>query len=122
MAKILIIDDEESTRIMLRRLLEREGHTVFAAEDGKAGLRMFQETGCDLVVTDILMPEKDGLELILTLRNQNPAVKIVAMSGGGKTGALDFLSLAKTFGAVATLSKPIEKEALRNAVNEALQA
>lgn len=120
MATILVIDDEEAIRIVIKRLLERAGHRVLVAEDGKVGLQAFREHQVDLVLTDILMPETDGIELIMKLRNEKPDVRIIAMSGGGRTGTMDFLDLATSYGATYTLRKPIAYEQLLDAVKKTL--
>ena len=112
MAKILIIDDEEMVRDVLRQTLEREGYQVEAAADGERGLDLFQSWRPDLVITDILMPGKEGLETIRELRAADPDVQIIAISGGGDRGDLNFLRAASMFGAVRTLSKPISRDDL----------
>lgn len=121
MATILVIDDDGQVRRMLRDLLERQGHTVIDAPDGAVGTRLFRDAPTDLIITDVLMPEKDGLEAILELRNEFPEVKILAVSGGGvpmdTTGCL---VLAGDLGANRTLAKPLRKTALLQAVNELL--
>jgi YesN/AraC family two-component response regulator len=110
--KILIIDDEEMVRDVLRQTLEREGYDVQAAADGEKGLSLFEEWQPDLVITDILMPGKEGLETIRELRTADPDVRIIAISGGGDRGDLNFLRAASMFGAVRTLSKPISRDDL----------
>ena len=120
MAKILIIDDEEQVRLYLRRILEPEGHEVVEAPDGKVGLQLYREEPVDLIITDVFMPEKEGLEIIRELRSEYPEVKIIAISGGGRTGNLDFLPLAKTFGALRTLAKPFDRQEMLDAVQEVL--
>ena len=112
MPKILIIDDEEMVRDVLRQTLEREGYDVQAAADGEKGLSLFETWKPDLVITDILMPGKEGLETIRELRAVDPDVQIIAISGGGDRGDLNFLRAASMFGAVRTLSKPISRDDL----------
>lgn len=108
MAHILIVDDEEQIRRLLRNLLEREGYRISEAGDGVAALKCQREDPADLIITDIYMPEKEGLETIPELRQLSPEVKIIAISGGDKTGKTNFLQVAITFGANATLAKPFD--------------
>ncbi len=109
MARILVIDDNpELGRAILKRL-ERAGHTGVLAADGNSGLAAFRAQPIDLVLTDILMPEKEGLETIRELRKDNQHVQIIAMSGGGYATGTDYLRLATTFGANAVLQKPFEQ-------------
>jgi CheY-like chemotaxis protein len=112
MARILIIDDDESMRYLLRQMLEPEGYTVFEAADGAAGLRLVRQERPELVMTDIFMPEQDGLETILMLKREFPTVKIVVMSAGGRYGMLSYLEMARKLGADLVLKKPFTKEAL----------
>jgi DNA-binding NtrC family response regulator len=120
MARILIIEDEDQIREMLRQTLTRAGHEVAEARDGEEGLTIFAANPADLVVTDILMPKKGGLVTILELRQQHPELKIIAMSGGGRSGKLNFLSTAKTFPGVRTFRKPFKKTEFLSAVEELL--
>jgi len=120
MARILVIDDEAPVRDILRQILEREGHEVVDAPEGAIGLKLFYENPTDLIITDILMPEKEGIEIILELRKTAPGVKIIAISGGGRTGKLDVLPIAKSFGALRTLAKPFERQELLAVVREVL--
>jgi YesN/AraC family two-component response regulator len=120
MASILIIDDELQIRVMMRRILEKVGYEVYEASDGKEGIRLFRNKPTDLVITDIIMPEKEGLETILDLRHDFPKIKIIAISGGGKTGLPNFLPAAKKFGAIRTLPKPFGKDDLLKLVKEVL--
>ncbi|MBC8317568.1 MAG: response regulator [Desulfobulbaceae bacterium] len=106
MAGILVIDDEESIRILLKKILEREGHSVAMAPNGKVGLEMQSQQAADVVITDIFMPEKEGMEVIMELRRNFPEVKIVAMSGGDRKGNMDFLGMTEKLGAHKTLKKP----------------
>ena len=116
MAKILVIDDEDRLRRMVRRILVGAGHEVIEAADGEAGLRRFAEENPEIVVSDILMPQKEGIETITELRRMNATVWIVAMSGGGTSHNLMFLDFAKALGADAALAKPFRAEALLAAV------
>lgn len=106
MARILVIDDEPSIRDMLRAGFEAMGFEVCEAADGNQGLKVFRERPADLVITDILMPDRDGLEVIRTLQRSFPGVKIIAISGKGMGGDLDFLIEAELFGAVSAMAKP----------------
>ena len=110
MRRILIIDDEADVREMLKVGFEEAGFEVMVASDGVSGLECYKQQTADLVITDILMPERDGLDLIQTLRVHDPSVKIIAISGKGKSGDLDFLLEAELFGAVRTLAKPFSWE------------
>jgi len=120
MARILVIDDEASIRTMLQQILERSGHEVAVATQRAEGLTLFQEHPVDLVITDIFMPEKEGIETILELRYQSSHTKIIAISGGGRAGNLDFLATAKNFGAHHTLAKPFERQEVLDPVNAVL--
>jgi DNA-binding response OmpR family regulator len=120
MARILVIDDEAPVRNMLRQMLEKEGYEVVEAPDGAIGMRLFHEQSIDLIITDILMPEKEGIETILELRKSAPQVKIIAISGGGRTVKLDVLPIAQSFGAARTLAKPFERRELLEAVRAVL--
>jgi CheY-like chemotaxis protein len=121
MAHILVIDDEQMLRRTLRALLERAGHTVVEAEDGKEGLAQFGIQKPDLVLTDIIMPNSDGVETIGEIRRRAPETPIIAMSGGGSIGGDLFLTLAEQLGASATLAKPIRQAELIAAVERALK-
>ena len=120
MARILIIDDEEQVLHLLQETLTRAGHEITSAQDGVEGLKAFKKQPTDLVITDILMPEKDGLDTIREMVALDPKVRIIAISGGGRTGVLDFLPVAQVFGAMYTLTKPFERQDLLNIVNTAL--
>lgn len=121
MAQILLIDDDDHTRTALRRVLEHAGYTVLEAANGREGLRLYRSAPADLVITDILMPEQDGLETVMTLRKEFPEVKIIAISGGGETGRMDFLYVAKHLGAQCTFHKPFDVRKLIDAVDSLLQ-
>ena len=119
MALILIVDDDKQLREMLRKMLERAGHDVMDAENGKIGEELYCKTPADLVIMDMLMPEKDGVETTNELLLLNPDIKIIALTGGGIQG-FDCLREAKSYGAFRTLSKPFSKEDMLNTVNELL--
>ena len=121
MAHILVIDDDVQICDMLTGLLEYDNHLVVVANNGDEGLRLFQETSPDLVITDNIMPEKDGLEIITILQKYDSGVPIVAMSGGGRhSSSTDNLSLAKCLGASAILTKPFTRDELYQAIVTAL--
>ena len=120
MAHILIVDDEEYMREMLQDMLEEAGHTAETACDGVEGLNRFRTRRPALVITDLLMPSKGGLNLIKEVRATNPDQPMVAISGGGKDGKLNFLSTARTFPGVKTLKKPFGHEDLLAVVKDAL--
>jgi CheY-like chemotaxis protein len=116
--RILLIDDDDLVRSVARRILRSAGHEVLECGDGKAGVACYrQETRVDLVITDILMPEQEGLETIRELRRIDPQVKIIATSGSGQG---DYLDLAVRFGARRILIKPYSRDDLLAAVNEVL--
>ena len=123
MASILVIDDDEFVRGLMARLLGREGHTVTCAPDGAAGLTAFREGRYDMVITDIIMPEMEGIEFIMTLREEDPDVPLMAISGGGEgTGPTEPLQDARLLGADASLAKPFEVKLLVQTVDELLGA
>jgi len=111
MARILLIDDDEAVRSMLSITLDHFGHTVVEARDGREGLQLFDDS-IDLVITDIIMPETEGTEVVMQLRKRKPGVKIIAMSGGGRQSASDYLHIAKLMGASAVLPKPFSASEL----------
>jgi DNA-binding response OmpR family regulator len=120
MARILVIDDEPSVRELLYAILIEEGYEVVEAADGKAGMRLFQESPADLVITDLIMPEKEGIETIMDLRRDFPDVKIIAMSGGGIIQAEDYLGMARGVGAHRGFEKPFGVSDMLKAVRELL--
>ncbi len=122
MARILIIDDEASIRKPLQVLLERAGHHVVAAPDGSEGIRLWRQDPGDLVITDIHMPGKDGIETIIELRHIAPQARILAMSGGDMNRGVDVLGDARMLGAIRTISKPFKLEEMLEAVEAALAA
>ncbi len=120
MAQILVIDDDPAMRETLCRVLTREGHLAFEATNGRTGLARLKEQPVDLVITDILMPEQEGLETIMRLRREFPDVRIIAISGGGRLGFCNSLSYAEKFGAAYTLAKPFTPPELLKIVQQAL--
>jgi CheY-like chemotaxis protein len=116
MARVLLIEDNQAQREILRLILEKMGHTVIEASDGDDGLSRYARDGADLVLTDLIMPGKEGLETIQEFRRTYPAVKVIAMSGGARVGAHDYLKVAKQFGAVRVLSKPFSSAELAEAI------
>ena len=120
MARILLIDDDDSVRTTLCLTLTHHGHTVIEARNGKEGLDRFADAGADLVITDIVMPEKEGFEVLMELRKERPPVKIIAISDGGRQSAASYLKTAKFMGAAKVLAKPISNAALMAAINELL--
>ncbi|MEO5340192.1 MAG: response regulator [Magnetococcus sp. MYC-9] len=121
MARILVVDDDPSVRALLREFLEEDGHQVDEAVDGKQGVLRYREEPSDLVITDILMPEKDGVELIMELQESFPEIKIIAMSGGGRGLDAQFsLRIATDFGAVQQLEKPFSRRLVLETVGRLL--
>lgn len=112
MAKIIVIDDDEMVRTMVARVLIRAGHEVRQAEDGAQGLALFRAQPPDVVVTDILMPGKEGIETIRELRRVAPQARIIAMSGGGEGHNLGYLDFARHLGADEAIAKPFLPEEL----------
>ncbi len=120
MAHILIIDDDKDFRIMLQEMLEREGYTVSSASDGNEGINIFNDKPADLIITDIITPEKEGLEAILALHRDYPQLKIFAVSCGGRSHPGNYLITAKHFGAMKTFTKPFNKDELLGAIREVI--
>jgi CheY-like chemotaxis protein len=117
MAKILVIDDDESVRSMLTRVLTSSGHEIQTAINGSKVAQIMESFAPELVITDIIMPEADGLETIRELRSGFPQVHIIAISGGGLSIELDHLPIARMLGAELTLKKPIDNDKLREAID-----
>jgi DNA-binding response OmpR family regulator len=118
--QVLIIDDDEGIRHILRRALETAGYGVRETSDGAAGLKRFREAKADLVITDIIMPEREGVETIVALRKESPDTAIIAVSGGGRGGA-DYLDVAVKLGAVRVFAKPFTLAEVLGAVREVLE-
>jgi YesN/AraC family two-component response regulator len=120
MAKILVIDDETPIAIMVKRMLEKVGHEVEIAINGNEGLTIFEKFHPDLLITDIVMPEKEGLELIFELRKKNPELKIIAISGGGRFQYEGYLTSAKHLGANMVFQKPFDHKEFMKSINDLL--
>lgn len=118
MNPILIIDDDIEILSLLRLILEREGYDVLAASDGNEGLKFCRQQRVDLVITDLIMPEKEGLETIMELRRDFPRVNIIAMSGGGRMAPENYLHIAQVLGAQRTLRKPFTPKEMLEAIGE----
>jgi YesN/AraC family two-component response regulator len=106
---------------MLRLMLERVGYEVIEAADGMEGIRQYRDNPADLIITDLIMPNKDGIGMIIELKKEFPQVKIIAMSGGGVNRPEGYLDGAKKLGASLTLTKPIDRDEMINAVKETLK-
>ena len=118
--RILVIDDEREIREMLRDMLRTQGYEVMTAADGHAATRLQRQHPADLVITDIFMPEKEGIETILDLHTAWPGLKIIAISGGGGDYNVDYLAAARQLGAIRSISKPFDLDDLLATVRDAL--
>jgi CheY-like chemotaxis protein len=120
MPAILIVEDDSELREMLKLSLTRKRFTVLEAENGKDAILHFKPSITDMVVTDLIMPEEDGLKVIMKLREIKPSIKIIAISGGGKAGPGSYLNLAKALGADAVYSKPFSLNDMITKIEELL--
>jgi DNA-binding response OmpR family regulator len=116
MKHVLVIDDDRSTCDLIKHYLESQGFEVETAPDGREGIRRYHAHPADLVIVDIFMPHKDGIETIIDLRSQSPEARILAISGGGDMGGMEYLDYARVLGATNTLAKPFDRSSLINAV------
>lgn len=116
---VLVVDDDPGVRDVIRSMLESSGYKVHLAENGKEAMRLLKSEPVDLILTDLVMPEQEGIETIKALRRQYPETKVIAMSGafGG-----DYLRIAAYLGAHATLAKPIQMDKLLKLVGETLES
>jgi YesN/AraC family two-component response regulator len=120
MSRILIIDDEAAIAMMLKKMVEKAGHEAMTAVNGNEGLELFESFKPDILITDIVMPEKEGLELIFELRRKNPKLKIIAISGGGRFQYEGYLNSAKLLGANKVFQKPLDLKELMGSISELL--
>jgi len=120
MSYILVVDDNEHIRTVVRRILEREGHTVIEIMDSEQVPDMIKTNNFDLIITDILMPGKEGISTIMELRKEYPELKIIAISGGGSYEPYGYLDMAKRVGANRTIPKPFNRQELLDVVNDVL--
>lgn len=122
MNTILLVEDDLACATMLRTALTTFGHRVVLALDGKQALALFDPQAMNVAVADLMMPEMDGMELIMRLQEREPSVRVIAMTGGGRGKPEAYLRMAERLGAVKSLAKPFPLEALRQAVGECLDA
>jgi len=120
--QILVVDDEAQIRTMLTLMLEQEGYIVHTAENGEQGLALVGRHTFDLVITDMIMPVKDGLKFIMELVRDYPDLKVLAISGGGAIKAERYLTMAGYLGDIATLEKPFKREVLLEMVAKLIAA
>jgi len=118
---ILLVDDDEQFRLMLSEALTGEGFLVRKASDGRQGLKHYAERPTDLVITDLVMPEKEGLEMIVEIKQLHSEVKVIAMSGGGRGSSQNYLKMAKAFGAQLVLAKPFSHCEIVDAISQVLE-
>lgn len=120
MTRVLVIDDEPDVRYAIRAVLEDRGMAVDEADNGETGLSLFNQGSFDLVICDIIMPLKEGIETITEIRQIKPQQKILAMSGGGRIRKEDYLAVASVIGATMTIAKPFEADTLVELLNRML--
>ncbi|MBI5248067.1 MAG: response regulator [Desulfomonile tiedjei] len=119
MARILVIDDDAGIREVIRRTLEKAGHEVFEAPNGKVGIELYEHEGPDIIITDMIMPEMEGAETIISIRSDRLDAKIIAISGGGPSRDISTcLRVGEMAGAARTLSKPFTQEQILKAVQD----
>jgi CheY-like chemotaxis protein len=121
MASILLVDDDDQFRNMLSEVLTLADYQVQEASGGKRAIELYRHQPTDLVITDLVMPEKEGLEMIVELKRFHPGAKIIAISGGGRGGAQDYLKMATAFGAQRVLAKPFSHAEILQAVSQVLE-
>jgi DNA-binding response OmpR family regulator len=117
---ILIVDDDPQIRKLLSAILKRDGYGIITAPDGRQALRELDNQAVDLVITDLIMPGKEGIETIMEMRKKIPGMPIIAISGGGKLNPQTYLDIARSLGAVRTMSKPIDPASLTATVKDLL--
>ena len=122
MKKILVIEDNPMVRNTLTRILQTGGYTVVTANDGLQGIDLFKKEDPDLVISDIIMPQQEGIATIRQILAERPEAKIIAISGGGRIGHTDFLLIARQMGAKDVLPKPFDPEDLLDRITKCLEA
>jgi DNA-binding response OmpR family regulator len=110
--KVLVIDDDHLVRYALSKILSSNGYEVITASDGKRGMTVLRAENPDVVITDIIMPEQEGMDTIIQIRRERPGVKVIAISGGGRIRNIDFLEMAQSLGADEVIAKPFEADEL----------
>ena len=115
---VLLIEDDDFVKNMLKQTFERAGYDVATASNGRIGIQLYQTNPFDVVITDLIMPDMEGIETITHLRKINPGVKVIAISGGGRNRPDDYLQLAAKLGALKTFVKPVDRNALLEAVKD----
>ena len=120
MKKVLLVDDEESIRTMLRAVLSDPEYTFAEATNGTEALDVLEKGEFDLIITDVIMPDCDGIELVMSVRKKLPDIKVIVMSGGGRVRADHYLNLAEKLGAARVFEKPFKTAELRETVKELL--
>lgn len=116
---ILVIEDHDPMAKTIMAILTADGHTTVRAENGRYGMARFEAEAFDLIITDILMPDQEGIETIRAMVKQKPDVRIIAVSGSGRDGGFDYLHMARAFGAIGTLQKPFQPAELLALVHRA---
>jgi CheY-like chemotaxis protein len=119
--QILVIDDDEMTLEVIKKILEAEGYQVVTAEDGQQGLEAFHQHPIDLVITDLVMPVKDGLRTIMDLRKESQDLPIIAISAGGAIAKERYLTVAQYLGGITAIPKPLKRRELVGAVKKLLK-
>ena len=117
---ILLIDDDDQIRAMLCEALTGEGYQVQEASDGRQGIKLYENHPADIVITDLVMPGKEGLEMIVEIKKLDSKVKIIAISGGGRGVSQNYLKMAKAFGAQRVLAKPFSHAEMLEAISQVL--
>ena len=120
MARIMVVDDEPEIAALVETMLRDDGHAVAVAANGREAIALIEAGGFDLVITDILMPEMEGVETLRAIKSLANPPKVIAMSGGGKLRQMDFLDFIVTFGAAASIAKPFRSPELRALVRKVL--
>ena len=118
---ILLVDDDEQFCAMLSEALTGEGFQVREASDGRQGIKLYEEQPAHIVISDLIMPEKEGLEMIVEMKRLHAGVKVIAISGGGRGSSQNYLKMAKAFGAQIVLPKPFSHREIVEAINQVLE-